>query len=175
MNSAARTVSSTLVVNEPSPHCPLDTPRPRLSKRSIPTPSAASCLQIRAAAGLSLLKANPWAKTPHPRGVPDGMSTTPARSGPRVLGKETRSATFRANHLDGTENSSRDDFAGEGITGRVSSAGGYRRGRAAARVGRRPGGHDPDVARAGGRRGRGQGPHRAPTGSAVLRGGRRLA
>ncbi len=93
MNSTARTVSATLCENDPSPQSPSESPRPRLSKRSIPTPSLASCLQMRLAAGLSLPRVNPWAKTPQPRTSPSGRSTRPARVGPVVLGKLTRSAT----------------------------------------------------------------------------------
>ena len=93
MNSTARTVSATLCENDPSPQSPSESPRPRLSKRSIPTPSLASCLQMRLAAGLSLPRVNPWAKTPQPRSSPSGRSTRPARVGPVVLGNPTRSAT----------------------------------------------------------------------------------
>ena len=66
MNSTARTVSATLCENDPSPQSPSESPRPRLSKRSMPMPSLASCLQIRLAAGLSLPRVKPWAKTPQP-------------------------------------------------------------------------------------------------------------
>ncbi len=93
MNSTARTVSATLWEKDPSPQSPSDSPRPRLSKRSMPMPSAASCLQIRFAAGLSLPSVKPWAKTPQPRTSPSGISTRPANAGPVVLGKLTRSAT----------------------------------------------------------------------------------
>ena len=93
MNSTARTVSATLLENEPSPQSPSESPRPRLSKRSIPTPSLASCLQIRLAAGLSLPSVKPWAKTPQPRTSRSGRSTRPASVGPLVLGNPTRSAT----------------------------------------------------------------------------------
>ena len=93
MYSTARAVSATLWENEPSPQSPSDSPRPRLSKRSMPMPSLASCLQIRLAAGESLPSVKPWAKTPHPRTSPSGRSTRPARVGPVVLGNFTRSAT----------------------------------------------------------------------------------
>ena len=59
--------------------------------------------------------------------------------------------------------------------GRLSGAPRYRRVRATHRTRRGPGGPHPDVARPGGRRGRGQGARRAPAGPAVLRGDRRLA
>ena len=93
MNAAAWTVSATLWENEPSPQSPSESPSPRLSKRSIPTPSRASCLQIRLAAGLSLPRVKPWENTPQPRTRPSGWSISPASRGPIVLGNHTRSAT----------------------------------------------------------------------------------
>src|SRR6201991_4209285 len=93
MNSTARTVSSTLCENDPSPQSPSESPSPRLSKRSMPMPSPASCLQIRLAAGQSLPRVKPWAKTPQPRTSPSGTSMRPASSGPVLLTKLTRSAT----------------------------------------------------------------------------------
>src|SRR6185295_8015371 len=94
MNCTARTVSSTLWENDPSPQSPSESPRPRLSKRSMPMPSAASCLQIRLAARLSLPSVKPCAKTPQPRTSCSGGSTRPARLGPVLLRKLTRSATL---------------------------------------------------------------------------------
>ena len=44
MNSTARTVSATLCENEPSPQSPSESPRPRLSKRSMPMPSRGQLL-----------------------------------------------------------------------------------------------------------------------------------
>src|SRR5215212_11672849 len=99
MNSTARTVSATLWENDPSPQSPSESPSPRLSKRSMPMPSLASCLQIRLAAGLSLPSVKPCAKTPHPRASPSGRSIRPARTGPVVLGNSTRSATVSADQL----------------------------------------------------------------------------
>ena len=93
MNRAAWAVSATLCENEPSPQSPSESPSPRLSKRSIPTPSLASCLQIRLAAGLSLPRVKPWENTPQPRIGPSGWSIRPASRGPLVLGNHTRSAT----------------------------------------------------------------------------------
>src|ERR1700756_3322573 len=91
MNSHALTMSSTLTMNDPSPHSPSDPPRPSASKRSMPMPSAASCLQIRAAAGESLPSVKPCEKTPQPRTAPSGTSMIPARSGPVELLNVTRS------------------------------------------------------------------------------------
>src|SRR6478609_11186385 len=99
MNSTARTVSATLWENDPSPQSPSESPRPRLSKRSMPMPSAASCLHIRLAAGLSLPSVKPCAKTPQPRISPSGRSIAPASAGPVVLANETRSATGLAQQL----------------------------------------------------------------------------
>src|SRR6185312_10744545 len=98
MNSTARTVSATLCENDPSPQSPSESPKPRLSKRSMPMPSLASDLQIRVAAGLFLPSVKPWAKTPHPRTSRSGRSTRPARAGPVVLGNLTRSATASSFH-----------------------------------------------------------------------------
>src|SRR5215218_7268752 len=99
MNSTARTVSATLCENDPSPQSPSESPSPRLSKRSMPMPSLASCLQMRVAAGLSLPSVKPCANTPHPRTSPSGRSMRPARTGPVVLGNSTRSATVSADQL----------------------------------------------------------------------------
>ena len=93
MNRTAWAVSATLWENDPSPQSPSESPSPRLSKRSMPMPSPASCLQIRLAAGLSLPRVKPWENTPQPRTSPSGWSTSPARMGPLVLGNHTRSAT----------------------------------------------------------------------------------
>jgi len=94
MNRTAWPVSATLWENEPSPQSPSESPSPRLSKRSMPMPSTASCLQIRLAAGQSLPSVNPWEKTPHPRQSPSGWSISPANRGPLVLGNQTRSTTY---------------------------------------------------------------------------------
>ena len=94
MNIAAWMVSATLCENEPSPQSPSESPSPRLSKRSIPTPSRANSLQIRLAAGLSLPRVKPWENTPHPRIGTSGWSTRPASRGPLVLVNHTRSATL---------------------------------------------------------------------------------
>jgi len=59
MKCTAWTVSRTLREKDPSRQSPSDSPSPRSSKRSIPIPSPASCLQIRLAAGLSLPRVNP--------------------------------------------------------------------------------------------------------------------
>jgi hypothetical protein len=59
MNRTACAVSAILWENDPSPQSPPESPSPRLSKRSIPMPSIANCLQIRLAAGLSLLSVKP--------------------------------------------------------------------------------------------------------------------
>src|ERR671921_2589170 len=91
MKCTACTVSATLWEKEPSPQSPSDPPSPRLSKRNIPIPSAASCLQIRLAAGLSLPNVKPCENTPHPRAGPSGRSITPASRGPLVLANHTRS------------------------------------------------------------------------------------
>src|SRR3954454_5425897 len=93
MNRVAWAVSATLCENEPSPQSPSESPRPRLSKRSIPTPSLASCLQIGLAAGLFLPSVKPCENTPQPRVGPSGWSITPASRGPLVLGNQTLSAT----------------------------------------------------------------------------------
>src|SRR3954451_8369250 len=93
MKRTASAVSPTLWEKEPSPQSPSEAPSPRLSKRSMPMPSLASCLQMRLAAGESFPRVKPWAKTPHPRTVPWGRSTRPASRGPLVLGNHTRSAT----------------------------------------------------------------------------------
>src|SRR6478609_7203615 len=82
-----------LVGKRPVTPVALGMARPRLSKRSMPMPSLASCLQIRLAAGQSLPRVNPWANTPHPRTSPCGASMMPAKVGPVVLTKLTRSAT----------------------------------------------------------------------------------
>lgn len=94
MNRTACAVSSTLWEKEPSPQSPSESPSPRLSKRSIPTPSLASCLQIRLVAGLSLPRVKPWENTPQPRAGAAGSSIRPASLGPLVLGNQTRSATW---------------------------------------------------------------------------------
>ena len=94
MNIAAWMVSATFCENEPSPQSPSESPSPRLSKRSIPTPSRANSLQIRLAAGLSLPRVKPWENTPHPRIGTSGWSTRPASRGPLVLVNHTRSATL---------------------------------------------------------------------------------
>ena len=57
----------------------------------MPMPSAASCLQIRAAAGESFPSVKPCANTPQPRTVLSGTSMTPARFGPVELLNMTRS------------------------------------------------------------------------------------
>jgi hypothetical protein len=98
MNSHARTTSLTLTVNDQSPQSPSESPRPSASKRSMPMPSSASCLQMRAAAGESLPSVNPWEKTPQPRGSPAGRSMMPASRGPVELGKLTRSAMPEVYH-----------------------------------------------------------------------------
>ena len=72
MNRTAWAVSSTLWEKEPFPQSPSESPSPRLSKRSMPMPSRASCLQIRLAAGVSLPRVKPWANTPQPRTRPSG-------------------------------------------------------------------------------------------------------
>ena len=82
MNSAAFTVSATLWLKEPSDHSPADSPRPRLSKRSMPTPLSASALHIRDAEGLSLPSVNPWENTTQPFTGPSGRSTMPESSSP---------------------------------------------------------------------------------------------
>jgi hypothetical protein len=89
---AACAVSATLWENEPSPQSPSESPSPRLSKRSIPIPSLANCLQIRLAAGLFLPSVKPCENTPQPRVGPSGSSITPASRGPLVLGNQTCSA-----------------------------------------------------------------------------------
>ncbi len=66
MNSAARTVSATLWLNDPSDHRPAESPRPRLSKRSMPIPLSARALHIRDADGLSLPSVKPCENTPQP-------------------------------------------------------------------------------------------------------------
>src|SRR5215213_7800171 len=93
MNRVACAVSSTLCENEPSPQSPSESPSPRLSKRSMPMPSLANCLQMRLAAGESFPRVNPCAKTPQPLTVLAGLSMTPVSRGPLVLGNQTRSAT----------------------------------------------------------------------------------
>src|SRR3954452_3268990 len=93
MKRTAWPVSATLCENEPSPQSPSESPSPRLSKRSIPTPSLASCLQIRLAAGLFLPRVKPCENTPQPRIGPSGWSITPASRGPLVLGNQSLSAT----------------------------------------------------------------------------------
>ncbi|BBX89452.1 hypothetical protein MBOE_11010 [Mycolicibacterium boenickei] len=55
-------------------------------------PSAASCLQMREAAGESFPRVKPWENTPQPRTGPSGRSITPASVGPVELGNVTRSA-----------------------------------------------------------------------------------
>src|SRR6266540_364502 len=93
MNRTAWAVSATLWEKDPSPQSPSESPSPRLSKRSIPMPSLASCLQIRPAAGLSLPRVKPCENTAQPRTAAAGWSTRPASLGPLRLGNQTRSAT----------------------------------------------------------------------------------
>ena len=89
MNSAALTVSATLWLKEPSDHRPADSPSPRLSKRSMPTPLSASALHIRDAEGLSLPSVKPCENTPQPFTGPSGTSTMPESSSPVEPWKET--------------------------------------------------------------------------------------
>src|SRR5271156_6938771 len=98
MNSHALTMSLTLTVNDPSPQSPSDPPRPSASKRSMPIPSAASCLQLRAAPGESLPSVKPCANTPQPRTALSGTLMTPARFGPAELRKVTRSPMVEIYH-----------------------------------------------------------------------------
>ena len=87
MNRTAWAVSATLWENDPSPQSPSESPSPRLSKRSIPMPSLASCLQIRLAAGLSLPRVKPWENTPQPRIGPSGWSIRPGEPRPARAGE----------------------------------------------------------------------------------------
>src|SRR5687768_2919988 len=109
MKRAACAVSASLWENEPSPQSPSESPSPRLSKRSIPIPSLASCLQIRLAAGLSLPSVKPCENTPQPLVGPSGRSISPASRGPLVLENQTRSLT---SHILADRPASRDRAMG---------------------------------------------------------------
>ena len=56
-------------------------------------PSRGQLLADATAAGESLPRVKPCAKTPQPRTAPSGRSTSPASRGPLELGNQTRSTT----------------------------------------------------------------------------------
>jgi hypothetical protein len=85
-------------------------------------PSLANCLQMRLAAGVSLPRVNPCAKTPQPLTDLAGWSMSPASLGPLVLANHTRSATRISWQTSCPPRQSIGGLVTEGLTGSASSA-----------------------------------------------------